>query len=390
MRFDLLTLYFLAIGTLVLSAAMTLWERQARPQRSGELAVLAMGYVALAIGCAGAIARSQLPGALGAALSNLVIVTGYLLILDGAAALSGRRHRTASAVTLVALAFVWAIGGPRWEEGMWSYISAFPIAMICGATAWEMLRSNEVRSLRSRRIVVALTSAHAIVYGGRAFILPLLTASLGHDFLSVMGRVTMYEGVLYSVGLPMAMLALIREEAHDQLLRASHTDYLTGVGNRRWFFEEGERLIRNDGAHRPISLLAFDLDHFKKINDRYGHAKGDETLKLFASIARQTLGADAILARIGGEEFAALLPGHGRAGARSAGQAVASHFAETVAHGSRGIGVEATVSIGLAELGSDAADLASLLSAADRALYTAKALGRNRVEAFPIALGAAA
>jgi diguanylate cyclase (GGDEF)-like protein len=382
MHFDLLTLYSLAIGTLLVGAGMTLWERQARPQRRRELLILAAGFATLAIGCAAVTIRGALPGAWGSALSNLVIVTGYLLILNGVAALSGRRYGRTSVGLLVIVALMWLAGGTHGQDIVWYYVSAVPIAIISGMTAWEALRSDPVRHLRSRPVVVAVTGCHALFYAGRAFVLPLL-AGLGPGVVSVASKMTMYEGVLYSVALPMVLLAMIREEAHDQLLEASHTDYLTGLGNRRWFFEEGARMIRAGAGHNPLSLLVFDLDHFKTINDRYGHATGDEVLKAFARIARSVAGSGAILARIGGEEFAALLPGYDSLRAKEVGQAVARHFAETIAHGE--VGMKATVSIGLAELGTGGTDLTGLLSAADRALYAAKALGRNRIELAAVA-----
>jgi diguanylate cyclase (GGDEF)-like protein len=207
--------------------------------------------------------------------------------------------------------------------------------------------------------------------------------------VALVSKITVYEGVLYSVVLPMALLMMIREETHGQLLRASQTDYLTGLGNRRWFFEEGERLIGNDAAHRPVSLLAFDLDHFKAINDRYGHKTGDEVLKAFAEIARSAVGPGAVLARIGGEEFAALLPGHDRQRAKAVGEAIARLFAQTlfvqtITQRVNGAGLQATVSIGLAQYGREASTLADLLAAADAALYSAKSLGGNRLETLAL------
>ncbi|WP_395337472.1 GGDEF domain-containing protein [Novosphingobium sp. BL-8H] len=221
---------------------------------------------------------------------------------------------------------------------------------------------------------------HCLFYLGRACILPLIAPSSGSTLLGISSIFTMYEGVLYSVGLPMALIALLREETHDQLLKASHTDYLTGLGNRRWFFEEAERHIHNTRADADIFLLAFDLDHFKAINDRFGHAAGDEVLKLFAGFARGIVGPDTILARIGGEEFAALVSCKSDADASAVAQAVVSGFAEIVIDRSKGLGIKATVSIGLAQLSRDGNDLAELLLAADAALYRAKVSGRNRIE----------
>jgi len=91
MYVDLLTLYLLAVGTLLVSAGLMFWEQRANPTRSKELRILASGFATLALGCAAALYRRDLPGVSGAALSNLVILGGYLLVLNGVAALSGRR-----------------------------------------------------------------------------------------------------------------------------------------------------------------------------------------------------------------------------------------------------------------------------------------------------------
>ncbi|MEW9857026.1 sensor domain-containing diguanylate cyclase [Novosphingobium sp. M1R2S20] len=390
MRFDLLTLYFLAIGTLLLSAGMTAWERHARPERAKELGLLAVGYAALAIGCTLATVRDWWPQPIGAAASNMVMLSGYLVILNGVAALRGRSRRAFSMGLLAVMASLWMTAGVRWSEVLWSYVSAAPIAVACGLTAWEIQRCDKLRHLRSWRIVVAFAAVHGLFYACRAMVLPLLVSAWGASILTVASKVTMYEGVLYSVGLPMALLALIREEAHAKLEKASRTDYLTGLGNRRWFFEEGERVLGRASGGKPCSLLAFDLDHFKTINDRFGHAVGDEVLKLFARVVGGAAGQGPVLARLGGEEFVALLPGVSRERAGSLGSDIAARFATTVVDHVQGVGVAATVSIGLAELGRDGESLTDLLSAADRALYLAKERGRNRIEfARPLTLAAA-
>jgi diguanylate cyclase (GGDEF)-like protein len=380
MHVDLITLYLLAIGTLLASSGMTLWELRIHPERSKVLKIFAAGYATLAIGCAAAAFRHYLSGATGAALSNLVILSGYLLILHGAASLSGRQYRAGSLGLLVAVALTWAIGGARWQTLVWDYVSAFPIALVCGMTARELLRSDGTKQLQSRRIAALVSGGHALFYAFRAFVLPWLAALYGQGALAVAGKITMYEGVLYSVILPMTLLRFIREEAHDRLLQESQTDFLTGLGNRRRFFEEGARVLRDSDVARPVSLLAFDLDHFKKINDQYGHEAGDEVLKSFGKIARGALGAGTILARIGGEEFAALLPGYDSCRAKEVGETVVTRFAETICHRIDGVAIRGTVSVGLAQSDSDDVTLAGLLADADSALYSAKSLGGNRLE----------
>ncbi|WP_066775670.1 GGDEF domain-containing protein [Sphingomonas sp. CCH5-D11] len=387
MRFDLFTLYVLAIGTLILSVALTLWEGQARPQRRRELQLFAAGYAMLAAGCVIAIIRQ---GVLGSALGNLTFVSGYLLVLNGVAAINGRRYAGLSVAMLVALALAWMAGGSRWEADLWSYIGGIPIVVAVGLTAWEMIRCRPLRALRSHPLVVALLAMHTLFYAGRLFVLPLLEVWLGPAVIAGVAKLTMYEGVLYSVGMPMALLAVVREESHAQLLESSRRDFLTGLGNRQWFFEQGERLLRQRAADEPVALLAFDLDHFKSINDRHGHAMGDEILKAFAGIARHTLGPEAALARIGGEEFVALLPGYERTHARDIGRVLAARFAEAVPRDPRSAGVEATVSIGVAAFGGGGTTLGEMLSSADRALYLAKERGRNRIELdMPLALAPA-
>lgn len=380
MHVDLITLYLLAIGTLLASCGMTLWERRTHPRRRKELGTLAAGYTTLALGCATVAVRHELPGATGSALSNLIIVTGYLLVLQGVAKLNGRKYGALSVGILLGLALAWVIAGVRWEVPMWNYVSAIPIAAACGMAARELFRSDGTKRLQSREIAAIVSGFHAVFYVFRALILPWMAASIGPDMLSAIANFTLYEGVLYSVILPMTLLRFVRDEAHGELLLESRTDYLTGLGNRRWFFEEGARVIRGADASRTISLLAIDLDSFKTINDRYGHDTGDEVLRSFARIARTVLGPDAVFARIGGEEFAAVLTGHDPIRAQAMGEAVARRFAQTVSHGAGGIPIRATVSIGLAHASSEAPALTNLLAAADRALYRAKSLGGNRLE----------
>ncbi|WP_438392295.1 diguanylate cyclase domain-containing protein [Caballeronia sp. DA-9] len=380
MHVDLLTLYLLAIGTLFASSALTLWERRINPRRNKELKILAAGYATLAVGCAVATWRRDLPGATGSAFSNLVILSGYLLILHGVASLNARQYRASSIGLLAVMALTWAAGGAQWQDAIWNYASAIPIALACGMTSRELLRSDGMKGLQSRSIAMLVSGGHALFYAARALVLPWLATLYGHDFLLLLSKITMYEGVLYSVILPMTLLTLIREEAHGQLVQESQTDYLTGLGNRRWFFEESARAIRDGQSSRPISLLAFDLDRFKAINDRYGHGTGDQILKSFSDVARSVIGSKAILARLGGEEFAALLPGHDSVRAKEMGEAIVRRFAETISHHVNGTGIQATVSIGLAQFGSEASTLADLLAEADQALYSAKSLGGNRLE----------
>ena len=301
MHVDLFTLYLIIIGTLLASACLTYWEHRTHPGRSTSLRLLAAGFATLAAGCSIALYRAALPGVLGSALSNLVILGGYLLVLNAVAALNGRLYRAGSLGLLGVMALIWAGAGYSGQNLVWTYVSAFPIALVSGLTAWELLRCQALRPLLPLRIAVAVTGLHALLYLGRSFILPWWVARDGPAAQMLASNITMYEGVLYSIVLPMTLLKLVREETHGQLLRESQTDYLTRLGNRRWFFEQGQRLIDGGRGREPLAVLAFDLDQFKSINDRYGHQTGDLVLKSFADIARGVLGPAVLLARIGGE-----------------------------------------------------------------------------------------
>lgn len=379
MKVDLATLYLLAIGTLLASSAMTYWEHVSHPKRSNELRMLAAGYATLGVGCAVAAFRLELLGSAGAAISNLVILSGYLLVLHAVAMFNGRRHLAGSIGLLLLMGLTWAAAGARWQAAVWLYASAIPIALVSAMTTLELTRRDAMPAVQSRRVAVAVTGIHALFYAVRALVLPWLVSIFGAQALSISSKITMYEGVLYSVILPMTLLRLTREEVHGELLQESRTDYLTRLGNRRLFFEEGERIIDDCAIRRrPVALLAFDLDHFKRINDRYGHKAGDEVLRSFASVIRASTDANTILARIGGEEFAALLPDHDSHRAKTVGEIIASQFAMMV-HSADGHRIQATVSIGLATSNSEMIALTDLLAAADQALYRAKSQGGSQL-----------
>jgi diguanylate cyclase (GGDEF)-like protein len=172
---------------------------------------------------------------------------------------------------------------------------------------------------------------------------------------------------------------LVSEQNVSVHKTAASVDPLTGLFNRRGFAEACTRVIEREAkAGRPATVMIFDIDHFKSINDRFGHPAGDEILKLFATVVQNNLRITDLSGRIGGEEFAALLPC-----ALEEGLIVAERVREVFQ--ASGIvsddgPVDTTVSIGVAG-GPAGTELEVLLAAADTALYQAKRGGRNRVEA---------
>jgi diguanylate cyclase (GGDEF)-like protein len=175
----------------------------------------------------------------------------------------------------------------------------------------------------------------------------------------------------------------VRENAalHAELERLALTDPGTGLLNRRGFLDAAEReLGRADRTGRAPSLLVLDLDRFKAINDRHGHAAGDRALEAFAAACRERLRRVDVLGRLGGEEFAALLPETDLDAALETAQRLRAAVADVRLDGGDAGTLRFTVSIGAAERVA-AEDVHALMARADAALYRAKAAGRDRVEA---------
>ena len=197
--------------------------------------------------------------------------------------------------------------------------------------------------------------------------------------------------VMLVVALPPVIL-LQRSLLHQQLRAAAQSDPKTGLLNALAWQREAEQWIRRAWrSGGPAAILLVDIDHFKRVNDTYGHLAGDELLAATASTLGQHVRACDVLGRFGGEEFVAVLPG--------AGQQEACHIAERLRGRVRDLAVPArgstaphdtvtvTISIGVAALGVDGGDLSELLAAADAALYRAKKSGRDKVCTLPPGAG---
>ena len=165
-------------------------------------------------------------------------------------------------------------------------------------------------------------------------------------------------------------------EAHR---RENTCDHLTGIANRRTFFDAAElELLRWRRAPRPLSLVMIDADHFKRINDRHGHAAGDAVLRNLAGLLTHTFRQVDVAARIGGEEFAVLLPST----PLGAALGVAERLRKAVAEAQvpfEGRSLRYTISAGVATMDDRVDAIGELLKRADKALYAAKAAGRNLV-----------
>ena len=312
---------------------------------------------------------------------------------------------TANAMLFVACGMIWSAA--RLFHGrpvLWG-------AMVAGATIWlaaclvpEFVNSTMARIVLSSFIVSAYTFLTASelwrerrkhllrrwpaifvpMLHGLVFLCPIPLASVLPDnngmvvLASGWIAVFMLEVMLYVVGTAFMVLVLSKERSVRIHRDAASTDELTGLLNRRGFISAARLLTERFGKRcEPVSVLVFDLDHFKNVNDRFGHAMGDQTLRLFALIAGLNMRASDVLGRMGGEEFVAILPGSVKEAAVAAERVRAAFEVAGVMIADQP--VSATVSIGAAS-GEPGADVIAMIAAADKALYKAKENGRNRVE----------
>lgn len=170
------------------------------------------------------------------------------------------------------------------------------------------------------------------------------------------------------------------ERNRKALAEQATTDPLTKLKNRRAFFQQGDQNIALSKRYKTeLSVLILDVDHFKKVNDQHGHQAGDEALVIVANVLNSVVRTGDMVARIGGEEFVALLPETNRLGAAVLADRIRAAIERTEFHYA-GKPVPLTVSIGMASLGAESVDsLEELMGIADRRLYLAKNNGRNRI-----------
>lgn len=311
-------------------------------------------------------------------LPSALIFIACGMIWNGVRLFQGRRLLPFAAF---AGAMVWLVicRFPAFAEGSNARI-VLGGAVVATYTFWIAFELGRERrkSLYSPTATILVPALHAGI-----FLLPLAMRAFLPDVVAASWlTVFVLETIIYGVGTAFIVLMMVQDRQVLYYRNAATIDFLTKLPNRR-AFREGARALCDHQARRnePVTLLMFDLDHFKHINDRFGHAAGDEALRVFAQAARLSMRTSDLVARMGGEEFAAIVP---------ASQEIAANIAERVRASFEMAGemiagkpLGATVSIGAATaLGPTTVDI--LLARADAALYTAKELGRNRVHAVEV------
>jgi diguanylate cyclase (GGDEF)-like protein len=313
-------------------------------------------------------------------VGNGVVVLAVAFIWKGARAFNQRPAPAAAWLTgpilVVAIPLLWERSFHEWSGGL-VYLAG--VALYCLMAAREFLSPKGIR-LQNHVVLGAAVGIAGLFYTMRAaaFVMlgpydPVFEAMFGPQIATLVS-------LLLIMVCSFSLVALGKEMGEAALRHAATIDGLTQVMNRAAFIRAADAQLRTLAATRaPATALIFDLDHFKAINDTFGHAAGDEVLVRCAETVAKCLEANDLFCRYGGEEFAVLLPG---VGAEKAGRIAARMLAiirAIAVQTERGL-VRPTASIGLASALPGETDLSALISRADEALYTAKQAGRNRVE----------
>jgi diguanylate cyclase (GGDEF)-like protein len=376
MLLDISTLYLVATMMAAMLGAMLLFFG-----KQESIPALKWWGTAYLLGAASVALWTLASNEFGEMLSLALNAVGFVacgMVWNASRVFHGRKPNLPGLV-LGAIAWIATVMTLAQEaSAMRMTIGAGIVAVYAALTASELWTERR-RTLQRRWPAIVVPVLHGLV-----LMLPIL---LG-DFLrpqdaaftgSIWIKVFSVELVLYAVGTVFVIFMLVSERAVTVHKTAASMDPLTGMFNRRGFSEATARVIeREANAGRPVTVLIFDIDHFKSINDRFGHPAGDEILKLFSAVVVNSLRITDLSGRIGGEEFAALLPCSLEEGVLAA-ERVRETFAASGIKVDEGP-VDTTVSIGVAG-GPAGTELEVLLAAADTALYQAKRGGRNRVEA---------
>lgn len=355
---------------------VTSWSK-----RKPDLHVLywAMGLQLGAVSCFLLVMRGYLPFWLAVGVGNAGVFVALGFAWNGARAFNGRKARwwplsVMPTIWLLAMLLPTIADSLPYRIALSSVLSG----VLSLALAWEIW-ANGKDQLVWRGPFAAVPAVHA------GFLVIRTIGALTLDYPSDIMRggpfigFGILEPILMMFAATIIGLRLTDERLKNVLKRAALTDGLTGLLNHGAFMDiAGERVERARSEGELVTLLLFDLDRFKQLNDRYGHAAGDTALKIFSDIVTRRLSEADVVGRVGGEEFAALLFSCGADRGRQVAERIRADFAgQPIRHAGQSIAV--TVSVGVMTASGKMADFTTLMLAADEALYAAKRGGRDLV-----------
>lgn len=308
-------------------------------------------------------------------LGNIVLALATGLMWKGARAFVGKPAAPLIAF-LGGLTLAFASAVPTTQNFV-AHLSLLISAVYLSAAAFAFWGARKP-PLPARWPLVMFIAVHATVMLTGA--VSLFNGAPGQvpPLMSLFGIIH-FESIVFSVGTATLILAVVKERSEAESKLVASIDSLTGIANRAGFMSAAEKALarcRHDGV--PVSVVMFDLDLFKAINDNHGHAVGDAVIQKFSEVAGAVIRHHDVFGRIGGEEFALVLPRSSVEPAYVRADRIRLAFAESC----RSINehqVNASVSGGVSASADAETTLSVLLEQADEALYRAKAAGRNRV-----------
>lgn len=371
-----------AMVNAALALGLVIAVRGQHPALGGSLAPWARGILLLAGGWLLLAFREIWPALVSMLLSNSLIGLGMAECAYALRRFRGFRARAVLPLVLVAGIFLASVlfGLLAPDRFLRLSINTGLLSGLFALAAREALvAGRELRhGSRSPLLVSGVLSLAALVLAVRV----AMVQWLGPEHMPGSDEINLVQALFYGLaafGPAVATLGfalMCNDRLSLELRRLAEEDALTGLSNRRHIERLGQRLELDGGLqHEALSLVLIDIDHFKQINDRFGHAEGDAVLRTLAAILKESVEpVGGTAGRIGGEEFVLLLPGQPRAAAEAIAEAIRAS-----AERAGGERTRWTLSAGVATAVAGDAGFEQLLRSADRALYEAKAAGRNRV-----------
>ncbi|MBR9871977.1 MAG: GGDEF domain-containing protein [Gammaproteobacteria bacterium] len=342
------------------------------------------GYFLIGGGCVLLGLRHFIHDFASVVISNLAIIMGVILIYRGLFRFLGislRFERWLSPALLVLLApvlYFYTFHAPDVSLRIQAFSATFAVASFIGACG--LLQHPETRSRSVARMLIAMFLTVA------AFFIFRVSWSFydipPDDFMNagLLSSLAVLAGEFVVISSSFATIWMASDELQKELSEIARIDPLTGTYNRRAFDEaceiEFSRSLRSDS---PFTIIMCDLDHFKKVNDQYGHHIGDQVLRHFADILKDRVRQHDVVARFGGEEFVLLLPNNNTEQGRLVAEQLRAKTAATQIALGRDINLAISASFGVAQYCIGDSEWSAVLHRADNALYEAKKQGRNRV-----------
>ncbi len=376
---DLPTLFLVSTALFALMAMSFLvtWYQDRR--NNAAMLYWAFGHALGVPACVLLASRGVSPAWVSIGLGNFTVLLGFGLMVAGVLAFEGRRVRP---VVFLAGPVIWIASTQ--VPLIWDHFAArvilislmiFAHAVAAAVLIW---RGRVREPLQTRGFAAGLLGLVAVTHLVRLAL--IFGAPLGESFATLGRGWTAFIGLqilLQTVMVAYAFLSLVKERAEFAQRRAAEVDSLTGAFTRRAFLDRASRCLAADPSRG--SVLAFDLDRFKAINDTHGHRAGDRVLAVFAETVSSRISAGDIFGRLGGEEFAVFLAEADFIAAWRLADEIRRDFADLdIRLDDRSI--SATVSVGVAAVPLIEPDLDQLMASADAGLYAAKQGGRDRVE----------